>query len=64
MPLFSCPHPLEHPVDSLPLFSQFRIGRHRVEVGLEVPVGETFKVAISCGAAVSNLHGFYKYELM
>ena len=37
---------------------------NEIEVGLEVPVGETFKVAISCGAAVSNLHGFYKYELM
>ena len=34
-----------------------------IEVGLEIPVGETFKVAIKCGANVANVHGFYKYEL-
>jgi hypothetical protein len=33
------------------------------EVGLEIPIGETFKVAIKCGANTSNVHGFYKYEL-
>lgn len=39
-----------------------RITEH--PVGLEIPVGETFKVAISCGANAANVHGFYKYELM
>jgi hypothetical protein len=35
-----------------------------LEIGLEIPVGETFKVAIKCGATAKNLHGFYAYELM
>lgn len=35
---------------------------NEIEVGLPIPVGETFKVAISCGANAANLHGFYKYE--
>ena len=37
---------------------------NEIEVGLEIPVGEVFKVAIKCGATAKNLHGFYKYELM
>jgi len=36
---------------------------NEIEVGLEIPVGETFKAAIRCGANASNVHGFYKYEL-
>jgi len=37
---------------------------NEIEVGLEIPVGEVFKVAIKCGATEKNVHGFYKYELM
>jgi len=37
---------------------------NEIEVGIEIPVGEVFKVAIKCGADVSNLHGCYNYELM
>lgn len=37
---------------------------NEIEVALEIPIGEKFKVAISCGADVANLHGFYKYELI
>lgn len=35
-----------------------------IEVGLDIPVGETFKAAIKCGATVKNVHGFYAYELI
>lgn len=37
---------------------------NEIEIGLDIPVGETFKVAISCGANAANVHGFYKYELI
>lgn len=36
----------------------------QVEVGLDIPVGETFKAAIKCGATAKNLKGFYAYELI
>lgn len=36
----------------------------QIEVGLDIPVGETFKVAIKCGATVKNIKGFYAYELI
>jgi len=35
-----------------------------IVVGLDIPVGETFKVALKCGANTSNVHGFYAYELI
>lgn len=35
-----------------------------IEVGLEIPVGEVFKVAIKCGADAAQVHGCYNYELM
>jgi len=37
---------------------------NNVEVGLEIPVGEVFKVAIKCGATAKNLYGCYNYELI
>jgi len=37
---------------------------NEIEVGLEIPIGETFKVAIKCAANVSDVHGFYAYELI
>ena len=36
----------------------------QVEVGLDIPVGETFKTAIKSGATPNDLKGFYAYELM
>jgi len=36
----------------------------QVEVGLDIPVGETFKAAIKCGATAKNFRGFYAYELI
>lgn len=35
-----------------------------IEVGLDIPVGETFKVAIKSGAVKTDVHGFYAYELI
>jgi hypothetical protein len=35
-----------------------------VEIGIEIPVGEIFDVAISCGATIKKLIGTYNYELM
>lgn len=37
---------------------------NEIEVGLEIPVGETFKVAIKCGADVQDVYGTYNYELI
>jgi len=37
---------------------------NEIEVGLDIPVGETFKVAIKCGAAPADLYGTYNYELI
>jgi hypothetical protein len=33
-------------------------------VDLELPVGQTFKVGISCGGTAKNLKGSYKYEVV
>lgn len=37
---------------------------NEIEVGLEIPVGEAFKVAMKSGATATNLFGCYNYELM
>ena len=34
-----------------------------IEVGLDIPVGETFKVAIKCAATPTDIYGTYNYEL-
>ena len=34
-----------------------------IDVNLDIPVGETFKLAIKCGATVSDLKGCYVYEI-
>lgn len=34
-----------------------------IEVGLELPEGETFKMAIQCGATVKDVWGTYNYEI-
>ena len=39
-----------------------RIGE--IEVGLDIPVGEVFKLAIKCGAAAQDVYGCYNYELI
>jgi len=35
-----------------------------IPVDLEVPVGETFKIAISCAATACNMRGVYEYEIV
>lgn len=35
-----------------------------VPVDLDIPVGETFKVAIKCAATAVNLRGAYEYEMI
>lgn len=37
---------------------------NEIEVGYDLPVGSTFKVAISCGANVANIVGAYRYEIV
>jgi len=36
---------------------------NEIEVGLEIPVGEAFAVAIKCGATATDVYGVYNYEL-
>ena len=35
-----------------------------IEVGLDIPVGETFKIAVKSGAAASAIYGTYNYEII
>jgi len=35
-----------------------------VPVDLDIPVGETFKVAIKCAATAVNVRGAYEYEMI
>lgn len=37
---------------------------NRLEVGLDIPVGEAYKAAIQCNATAADLIGFYEYELI
>lgn len=36
---------------------------NEIEVGHEIPVGSTFKMAIKCGATNKDLIGAYRYEI-
>lgn len=36
---------------------------NEIEVGLDIPVGEVFKIAIKCGATAADVHGYYIYEI-
>lgn len=47
---------------SLP--SNTRAKRDHVPVDLDIPVGETFKVAIKCASQSSNIRGAYEYEIV
>ena len=44
------------------LYSTIKI--NRIEVNLDIPVGQRFKVAIRCGATAKNLRGCYEYEII
>lgn len=35
-----------------------------IPVDLDIPAGETFKVAIKCSATLCNVRGAYEYEMM
>ncbi|GAH21411.1 unnamed protein product [marine sediment metagenome] len=47
---------------SLP--SNTRAKRDQVPVDLDIPVGESFKVAIKCASQASNIRGAYEYEII
>jgi len=36
----------------------------QIEVGLDIPAGEVFKIAIKSGATAKNIKGFYAYEII
>lgn len=36
---------------------------NEIEVGVDIPVGEVFKIAIRSGAVPSNIWGTYNYEI-
>ena len=38
--------------------------RDKIPVDFEIPVGETFKVAISCAATAVDMRGVYEYEII
>lgn len=35
-----------------------------IPVDLEIPVGETFKIAIKCAATLNSMRGAYEYEIV
>lgn len=37
---------------------------NEIEVGYDLPVGSTFKIAISCGGTANNIIGAYRYEIV
>lgn len=41
-----------------------RAKRDQVPVDLDIPVGESFKVAIKCASQPSNIRGAYEYEMI
>lgn len=47
---------------SLP--SNTRAKRDHVPVDLDIPIGESFKVAIKCASQPSNIRGAYEYEII
>ena len=36
----------------------------RIPVDIDIPVGETFKIANKCAATATNLRGVYEYEII
>lgn len=38
--------------------------KDQVPVDLDIPAGETFKIAIKCAAQPSNIRGAYEYEII
>lgn len=37
---------------------------NEIEVGMDLPVGSTFKVALKCGGTTNNFRGAYRYEIV
>jgi len=37
---------------------------NEIPVGVDMPVGTTFKAAIECGATAKDLYGAYRYEIV
>ena len=37
---------------------------NEIPVGVDMPVGTTFKVAVECGATKIDLYGAYRYEIV
>jgi len=45
--------------------NQYSLNRiNEIEVGVDMPVGTTFKVGIACGATAKNIRGAYRYEII
>lgn len=36
----------------------------QIPIDLDIPVGESFKIAISCGASENSMRGVYEYEII
>ena len=36
---------------------------NRIPLDLDIPPGQSFKIAINCGGTASNIYGAYEYEL-
>lgn len=37
---------------------------NEIEVGMDLPVGSTFKVSLKCGGTTNNFVGAYRYEIV
>jgi len=36
----------------------------KIEVNLDIPVGQKFQVALKCGGTANNVYGVYVYEIL
>ena len=46
-----------------PPVSRFELGS-KLPVDLDIPVGETFKIALKCAATAVDMRGMYEYEII
>lgn len=63
--VFEIPHHMFNrvPKDVEPAVQRLEL-KDQVPVDLEIPVGEAFKVAISCAATAVDMRGVYEYEII
>lgn len=50
-------------LNELPALQRFEL-RTEIPVDLDIPAGETFKIALACAAEAEDMRGVYEYEVI